>query len=70
MMAETKQCPETRIQNEHFDVLIVGAGFSGRRCLCKRFLILEGRETIGGLKDLFRYRGLLFSQRWNIDAMF
>src|SRR4030081_244263 len=51
---------------EHFDVLIVGAGLSGigagyhlqHKCPAKRFVILEGRETIGGTWDLFRYPGV------------
>ncbi|MGB9989400.1 flavin-containing monooxygenase [Massilia sp. SM-13] len=51
---------------EEFDVLIVGAGLSGigaahqlqQRCPDKRFLILEGREAIGGTWDLFRYPGV------------
>jgi monooxygenase len=51
---------------EHFDVLIVGAGLSGigaayhlkHHCPGKRYVILEGRETIGGTWDLFRYPGI------------
>jgi len=51
---------------EHFDVLIVGAGLSGigaayyvqRQCPSKSFAILEGRETMGGTWDLFRYPGV------------
>ncbi len=51
---------------EHFDVLIVGAGLSGidagyhlqTRCPDKRYAILEGRDTIGGTWDLFRYPGV------------
>ncbi|MGP1352591.1 MAG: flavin-containing monooxygenase [Parasphingopyxis sp.] len=51
---------------EHFDVLIVGAGISGigagyylqRDCPDKKFVILEGRENIGGTWDLFRYPGI------------
>lgn len=51
---------------EHFDVLIVGAGISGigagyhlqTKCPAKRYLILEGRERIGGTWDLFRYPGI------------
>src|SRR5262245_8817713 len=51
---------------EHFDVLIVGAGLSGigtavhlqRRCPRKRYLLLEGRPSIGGTWDLFRYPGI------------
>ncbi|HTP07007.1 MAG TPA: NAD(P)/FAD-dependent oxidoreductase [Anaerolineae bacterium] len=51
---------------EHVDVLIVGAGLSGigaayylqTRCPDKRYVILEGRDTIGGTWDLFRYPGV------------
>jgi monooxygenase len=51
---------------EHFDVIIVGAGLSGigaahhlqARCLGKSYVILEGREAIGGTWDLFRYPGI------------
>lgn len=52
--------------SEHFDVLIVGAGLSGigaarhlkTQCPGKTFAILEGRDTIGGTWDLFRYPGI------------
>jgi cation diffusion facilitator CzcD-associated flavoprotein CzcO len=48
------------------DVLIVGAGLSGigaahhlqARCPGKTYLILEGRERLGGTWDLFRYPGI------------
>lgn len=51
---------------EHFDVLIVGAGLSGigagyhlqRHCPEKRYAIFEGRDSIGGTWDLFRYPGI------------
>jgi cation diffusion facilitator CzcD-associated flavoprotein CzcO len=51
---------------EHFDVIIVGAGLSGiggachlkMNCPAKSFLILEGREAMGGTWDLFRYPGV------------
>jgi monooxygenase len=51
---------------EHFDVLIVGAGLSGigaavhlhERCPGKSYAILEGRPSMGGTWDLFRYPGI------------
>ena len=51
---------------EHVDVIIVGAGLSGvggachlrRECPQKSFVILEGRATMGGTWDLFRYPGV------------
>src|SRR6201987_3046081 len=51
---------------EHFDVLIIGAGLSGvaagyplqTKCPTKRFVILEGRDAIGGPWDLFRHPGI------------
>jgi cation diffusion facilitator CzcD-associated flavoprotein CzcO len=51
---------------EHFDVIIVGAGLSGigagyhlqAHCPGKRYAILEGRDSIGGTWDLFRYPGI------------
>jgi len=54
------------MQDEHVDVLIVGAGLSGigagyhlqQKCPGKSYAILEGRETIGGTWDLFRYPGV------------
>ncbi|MFN8439844.1 MAG: NAD(P)/FAD-dependent oxidoreductase [Caldilineaceae bacterium] len=54
------------MMSEHVDVLIVGAGLSGiaagyylqKRCPDKRFVVLEGREAIGGTWDLFRYPGV------------
>lgn len=52
--------------SNHFDVLIVGAGLSGigaarhlkTQCPDKSFAILEGRDTMGGTWDLFRYPGI------------
>jgi monooxygenase len=52
--------------SEHFDVVVVGAGLSGisagyhlqERCPRKSYVILEGRTTIGGTWDLFRYPGI------------
>jgi cation diffusion facilitator CzcD-associated flavoprotein CzcO len=51
---------------EHVDVVIVGAGISGigagyhlgKNCPKKSYLILEGRDDIGGTWDLFRYPGI------------
>ncbi len=51
---------------EHFDVIIVGAGISGiggayhlqDRCPGRSYVILEGRDQIGGTWDLFRYPGI------------
>ncbi len=47
---------------EHFDVVVVGAGISGisagyhlqTRCPDRSYVILEGREAIGGPWDLIR----------------
>lgn len=49
-----------------FDVVVVGAGLSGvaaahylrTQCPRERFVILEGRDAIGGTWDLFRYPGV------------
>jgi cation diffusion facilitator CzcD-associated flavoprotein CzcO len=54
------------LNSEQVDVLIVGAGISGigaacllqSRCPDHSYLILEGRETLGGTWDLFRYPGV------------
>lgn len=51
---------------EHSDVIIVGAGISGigaayhlqDECPNKSYVILEGRESLGGTWDLFRYPGI------------
>ncbi|MDE2487727.1 MAG: NAD(P)/FAD-dependent oxidoreductase, partial [Alphaproteobacteria bacterium] len=50
----------------HFDVVIVGAGLSGigagyhlqAEAPDRSYVILEGREVIGGTWDLFRYPGV------------
>jgi monooxygenase len=54
------------LMGEHFDVVVVGAGLSGigagyhLKTLCpdRTFVILEGRNDIGGTWDLFRYPGV------------
>ncbi|MFZ9630244.1 MAG: flavin-containing monooxygenase [Ilumatobacteraceae bacterium] len=51
---------------EHVDVVVVGAGLSGigagyhlqTHCPDRTYLILEGRDAIGGTWDLFRYPGV------------
>ena len=51
---------------EHFDFIIVGSGLSGinaayrvqNSCRGKSYVILEGRDAIGGTWDLFRYPGI------------
>ncbi len=52
--------------SEHFDVVVVGAGLSGigaawhlrRHAPDRSFVILEGRDDLGGTWDLFRYPGI------------
>jgi monooxygenase len=54
------------VSDQHFDVLIVGAGISGigagyhlqTHCPGKHYAILEGRGDLGGTWDLFRYPGV------------
>lgn len=56
----------TEADNQHVDVLIVGAGLSGigagyylqTRCPGRTFAILEARDSSGGTWDLFRYPGV------------
>ncbi|CUS43823.1 MAG: NAD(P)/FAD-dependent oxidoreductase [Pseudomonadota bacterium] len=51
---------------EHFDVVVVGAGISGigagyhlqKLSPDRSYVILEGREALGGTWDLFRYPGI------------
>ena len=50
----------------HKDIIVVGAGISGiaagynlqKSCPNKTFAILEGRESLGGTWDLFKYPGV------------
>ncbi|WP_417544709.1 flavin-containing monooxygenase [Marinobacter sp.] len=54
------------MSEQHFDVLIIGAGVSGigmachlrQKCPGKSFTILERRQSLGGTWDLFRYPGI------------
>ncbi|MEC9392892.1 MAG: NAD(P)/FAD-dependent oxidoreductase [Pseudomonadota bacterium] len=51
---------------EKFDVLVVGAGISGigagyhlqKKCPGASYVVLEGRDKIGGTWDLFKYPGI------------
>ena len=51
---------------EKLDVLVFGAGISGigagyhlqNKCPDAKFVILEGRDKIGGTWDLFKYTGI------------
>ncbi len=52
--------------SEYFDVVVVGAGISGvgagyhlqDKCADRSYVVLEGRDRIGGTWDLFRYPGV------------
>lgn len=54
------------MSTEHFDIVIVGAGLSGiaaayylqLNCPSKNYIILEGRDSMGGTWDFFRYPGI------------
>jgi monooxygenase len=54
------------MKNTHKDIVVVGAGISGiaagynfkKSCPNKSFVILEGRDNIGGTWDLFKYPGI------------
>ena len=57
---------DRNVTSEYFDVVIVGAGLSGigaahrlqEQCPGKSYVILEGRDAIGGTWDLFRFPGI------------
>ena len=54
------------MDEQHVDVIIVGAGLSGigaayrlqEQCPGKTYAVLESREAVGGTWDLFRYPGI------------
>ena len=56
----------TQLENKIYDTIVVGAGISGvsaayhlKKYSPKTdFLVLEGRENIGGTWDLFKYPGI------------
>jgi cation diffusion facilitator CzcD-associated flavoprotein CzcO len=67
--APSPQAPEETMSAStpsEFDVVVVGAGISGiaaghylqRECPDRSFVVLEGRDAIGGTWDLFRYPGI------------
>ncbi len=53
-------------ETEHVDVVVIGAGISGigagyhlqDKCPDRSYVILEGRDDLGGTWDLFRYPGI------------
>lgn len=57
---------DARVEIEHVDVLVIGAGLSGidagyhlqTSCPDRSYAILEARDAIGGTWDLFRYPGI------------
>lgn len=58
--------PSDHPDTPYFDIVIIGAGLSGidaayrlqTECPRKTYTILEGRDTLGGTWDLFRYPGV------------
>jgi len=62
----TQAKTQRETEAEIVDVLIIGAGISGLGAAChlqnettdKSYLILEGRDSIGGTWDMFRYPGI------------
>ncbi|MEC9248041.1 MAG: NAD(P)/FAD-dependent oxidoreductase [Pseudomonadota bacterium] len=61
-----EESQEEKDDNQFFDVVIVGAGLSGigaarqivTKCPGTSLCILEGRQSLGGTWDLFRYPGI------------
>lgn len=61
-----KQSRSMKKNENHFDVVIMGAGLSGvgaachltRNCPNKTYVVLEARSSMGGTWDLFKYPGI------------
>ena len=58
------------------DVIVIGAGISGisagynlkKSCPNKSFAILEGRESLGGTWDIFKYPGKCLVEQIDVYA--
>jgi monooxygenase len=55
-----------KMSGSYFDVIVIGAGLSGisaayhiqTHCRDKTYVILEGRDNMGGTWDIFKYPGI------------
>ena len=63
---EQQSQSQSHEDEQYYDIIIIGAGISGigagyhiqKHCPNKTFTILEGRDTVGGTWDLFKYPGI------------